>query len=181
MPPLRYKCVNRIPYARGMGSSSAAIIAGLIGGLVLAGHQLPMWGAEELLQLACEIEVKAHIGLIIVHAHNLSDHQPSSTLVCQIKDRRQPYNTGTEHVGFSHTTPALLGGARSVFRSVASRLVCQLFIAGQSNRVFVGAVTWSLLLYIASCVSILLVLSSAWYCLHCNYVVHLVGKSHRRP
>ncbi|CAN0227122.1 unnamed protein product [Pylaiella littoralis] len=56
MPPLRYKCVNRIPYARGMGSSSAAIIAGLIGGLVLAGHQLPMWGAEELLQLACEIE-----------------------------------------------------------------------------------------------------------------------------
>lgn len=59
MPPLRYKCVNRIPYARGMGSSSAAIIAGLIGGLVLAGHQLPMWGAEELLQLACEIEVRA--------------------------------------------------------------------------------------------------------------------------
>lgn len=57
MPPLRYKCVNRIPYARGMGSSSAAIIAGLIGGLVLAGHKLPMWGAEELLQLACEIEV----------------------------------------------------------------------------------------------------------------------------
>ncbi|CAM9650907.1 unnamed protein product, partial [Hapterophycus canaliculatus] len=56
MPPLRYKCVNRIPYARGMGSSSAAIIAGLIGGLVLAGHKLPMWGAEELLQLACEIE-----------------------------------------------------------------------------------------------------------------------------
>lgn len=57
MPPLRYKCINRIPYARGMGSSSAAIIAGLIGGLVLAGHKLPMWGAEELLQLACEIEV----------------------------------------------------------------------------------------------------------------------------
>lgn len=59
MPPLKYKCINRIPYARGMGSSSAAIIAGLIGGLVLAGHKLPMWGAEELLQLACEIEVRA--------------------------------------------------------------------------------------------------------------------------
>ncbi|CAN0075006.1 unnamed protein product [Ectocarpus sp. 4 AP-2014] len=56
MPPLKYRCVNRIPYARGMGSSSAAILAGLIGGLVLAGHKLPMWGAEELLQLACEIE-----------------------------------------------------------------------------------------------------------------------------
>lgn len=59
MPPIRYKCINRIPYARGMGSSSAAIIAGLIGGLVLAGHKLPMWGYEELLQLACEIEVGA--------------------------------------------------------------------------------------------------------------------------
>lgn len=58
MPPLRYKCVNRIPYARGMGSSSAAIIAGLLGGLVLAGHKLPMWGHEELLQLACGIEVR---------------------------------------------------------------------------------------------------------------------------
>lgn len=57
MPPIRYRCVNRIPYARGMGSSSAAIVAGLIGGLVLAGHQLSMWGHEELLQLACSIEV----------------------------------------------------------------------------------------------------------------------------
>lgn len=59
MPLLRYKCVNRIPYARGMGSSSAAIVAGLIGGLVLSGHQLPMWGHEKLLQLACEIEVRS--------------------------------------------------------------------------------------------------------------------------
>lgn len=65
MPPLRYKCVNRIPYARGMGSSSAAIIAGLIGGLVLAGHQLPMWGHEELLQLACQIEVRIRPGAIL--------------------------------------------------------------------------------------------------------------------
>jgi homoserine kinase len=56
MPLLRYHCVNRIPYARGMGSSSAAIVAGLIGGLVLAGHRLPCWGSEALLQLACSIE-----------------------------------------------------------------------------------------------------------------------------
>jgi homoserine kinase len=48
--------VNRIPYARGMGSSSAAIVAGLIGGLVLAGHRLPCWGSEALLQMACSIE-----------------------------------------------------------------------------------------------------------------------------
>mmetsp|Transcript_17348 Transcript_17348/g.25713 ORF Transcript_17348/g.25713 Transcript_17348/m.25713 type:complete len:319 (+) Transcript_17348:525-1481(+) len=56
MPMLEYHCINRIPYARGMGSSSAAIVAGLIGGLVLAGHKLPCWGSEELLQLACSIE-----------------------------------------------------------------------------------------------------------------------------
>ncbi|CAM9520935.1 unnamed protein product [Discosporangium mesarthrocarpum] len=56
MPLIKYKCVNRIPYARGMGSSSAAIVAGLIGGLVLAGHKLPCWGHEALLQLACGIE-----------------------------------------------------------------------------------------------------------------------------
>lgn len=73
MPPLKYKCINRIPYARGMGSSSAAILAGLIGGLVLAGHKLPMWGAEELLQLACEIEVCAPdcpSALFLVNSHS---------------------------------------------------------------------------------------------------------------
>ena len=31
-------------------------MAGLIAGLVLAGHQLPCWGHEELLQLAASIE-----------------------------------------------------------------------------------------------------------------------------
>ena len=41
---LKYKLINRIPYARGLGSSSAAIVSGLIAGLVLAGHQLPAWG-----------------------------------------------------------------------------------------------------------------------------------------
>jgi shikimate kinase len=41
LPTLRYKVVNNIPYARGLGSSSAAIVAGIIAGLVLAGHRLP--------------------------------------------------------------------------------------------------------------------------------------------
>jgi len=41
MPLLKYTLVNRIPYARGLGSSSAAIVGGLIGGLVLAGHRVP--------------------------------------------------------------------------------------------------------------------------------------------
>mmetsp|Transcript_19060 Transcript_19060/g.24705 ORF Transcript_19060/g.24705 Transcript_19060/m.24705 type:complete len:465 (-) Transcript_19060:358-1752(-) len=56
VPPLRYVCTNRIPFARGLGSSSAAIVAGLIAGLVLTGHKLTMWGEESLLQLAAAIE-----------------------------------------------------------------------------------------------------------------------------
>jgi homoserine kinase len=57
MPTLRYHVVSKIPFARGLGSSSAAIVAGIIGGLVLAGHRLPCWGSEALLQIAAEIEV----------------------------------------------------------------------------------------------------------------------------
>jgi len=56
VPPLAYVCKNRIPFARGLGSSSAAIVAGLIAGLVLTGHKLTCWGEESLLQLAAAIE-----------------------------------------------------------------------------------------------------------------------------
>lgn len=60
MPTLKYHVVSRIPYARGLGSSSAAIVAGIIAGLVLAGHRLPCWGSEALLQIAAGIEVRRH-------------------------------------------------------------------------------------------------------------------------
>jgi homoserine kinase len=56
VPTLRYHLVNRIPYARGLGSSSAAIVGGLVAGCVLAGHRVPTWGSEELLNMASEIE-----------------------------------------------------------------------------------------------------------------------------
>jgi len=56
VPILKYHVVSRIPYARGLGSSSAAIVAGIIAGLVLAGHRLPCWGSEALLQIAAGIE-----------------------------------------------------------------------------------------------------------------------------
>lgn len=59
MPTLQYHVVSRIPYARGLGSSSAAIVAGIIAGLVLAGHRLPCWGSEALLQIAAGIEVRS--------------------------------------------------------------------------------------------------------------------------
>ncbi|ETW03746.1 homoserine kinase [Aphanomyces invadans] len=56
MPLLRIHCRNRIPFARGLGSSSAGIVAGIIAGLVIAGHELSVRGKEELLQLAANIE-----------------------------------------------------------------------------------------------------------------------------
>lgn len=56
VPTLKYHLVNKIPYARGLGSSSAAIVGGLVAGLVLAGHQVPAWGSEDLLNMAAEIE-----------------------------------------------------------------------------------------------------------------------------
>jgi len=56
VPILKYHAVSRIPYARGLGSSSAAIVAGIVAGLVLAGHRLPCWGSEALLQIAASIE-----------------------------------------------------------------------------------------------------------------------------
>lgn len=57
VPTLKYHVLSRVPFARGLGSSSAAIVAGIIAGLVLAGHRLPCWGSEALLQIAANIEV----------------------------------------------------------------------------------------------------------------------------
>jgi|GEM_PF-66139 len=56
VPPLKYHLVQKIPHGRGLGSSSAAIVAGLLAGLVIAGHKLDVQGSEGLLQLAAEIE-----------------------------------------------------------------------------------------------------------------------------
>ena len=57
VPPLRYIMKNAVPFARGLGSSSAAIVSGIVAGLILCGHELPVEGEEALLQLAAEIEV----------------------------------------------------------------------------------------------------------------------------
>lgn len=61
LPLLKYHVVSRIPYARGLGSSSAAIVAGIIAGLVISGHRLPCWGSEALLQVAAGIEVSIRV------------------------------------------------------------------------------------------------------------------------
>lgn len=66
MPVLKYHVVSRVPYARGLGSSSAAIVAGIIAGLILAAHRLPCWGSESLLQIAAGIEVSCTVYLVSI-------------------------------------------------------------------------------------------------------------------
>uniref|UniRef100_A0A0G4FVA6 Homoserine kinase n=1 Tax=Chromera velia CCMP2878 TaxID=1169474 RepID=A0A0G4FVA6_9ALVE len=56
MPALKFTCVNRIPFARGLGSSSAAVVSGIIAGIVLTGQEMPVEGKEELLNFASEVE-----------------------------------------------------------------------------------------------------------------------------
>ncbi len=52
-PTVRLRCLNAIPLARGLGSSSAAIVAGLVAGNTLFGNRLT---EAELLRLAVTIE-----------------------------------------------------------------------------------------------------------------------------
>ncbi len=53
LPPFRAECVNQIPLSSGMGSSSAAIITGLLAGNALLDNP---FSREEILNLACEME-----------------------------------------------------------------------------------------------------------------------------
>ena len=71
VPTLKYHVVSRIPFARGLGSSSAGIVSGIVAGLILAGHRLPCWGSEALLQIAASIEVR----LLFVNNPRLPDSQ----------------------------------------------------------------------------------------------------------
>lgn len=54
-PTLRYRAVNRIPNGKGLGSSSAGIVSGILAGLALAGYDLHQ-NSGELLQIATLIE-----------------------------------------------------------------------------------------------------------------------------
>ncbi len=53
LPPVRLHCVNAIPLARGLGSSSAAIVAGLVAANHLFGDRL---APDALLELAVALE-----------------------------------------------------------------------------------------------------------------------------
>ena len=57
MEDIKFTCINRIPPARGLGSSSAALVAGLSAGLALAGQDLSAPQTKQLLlQLAADAE-----------------------------------------------------------------------------------------------------------------------------
>lgn len=55
MPPLKFSCENAIPCGAGLGSSSAAIIAGIVAGYALLGKDISD-AEESLLQLAAQLE-----------------------------------------------------------------------------------------------------------------------------
>lgn len=53
LPPFHAECVNRIPLSSGMGSSSAAILTGLMAGNALLENP---FSRDEILDFACEME-----------------------------------------------------------------------------------------------------------------------------
>ena len=55
-PGLGVRCVNRIPHGRGLGSSAAAIVAGILAARALAASGSGPWPDGALLGLATEIE-----------------------------------------------------------------------------------------------------------------------------
>lgn len=56
LPGLELRCINRIPHGRGLGSSSAAIVAGLVLGRALLGLGEEAFSDARILELATEIE-----------------------------------------------------------------------------------------------------------------------------
>ena len=56
VPGLRLRCHNTIPHGRGLGSSSAAIVAGLLAAAALAGREETADRRRWTLQHACEVE-----------------------------------------------------------------------------------------------------------------------------
>lgn len=55
-PTLRYRAVNRIPYGKGLGASSAGIVSGILAGLALAGYDLQNHNDALVLQIGTSIE-----------------------------------------------------------------------------------------------------------------------------
>jgi homoserine kinase len=124
MPPVKVTTRNMVPVCSGFGSSSSAIVGGLIAGLVLAGKELKVKNAsaaecivkgvqpEELLHLATQIEghpdnvapaIYGGIQLSIQTSSNLDPECPASVM-----SRRIPYPSGLRLVAYVPTEKARL-------------------------------------------------------------------------
>jgi len=120
MPPVKVTCRNMVPVCSGFGSSSAAIVGGLIAGLVLAGKELQVHGhggdadPEELLQLATEIEghpdnvapaIYGGIQLSVVFHEDLDRGVQE-----QVMSRRVPTPAGLRLVAYVPSEEVRFGG-----------------------------------------------------------------------
>jgi len=123
MPPVRVVTRNMVPICSGFGSSSSAIVGGLIAGLVLAGKELKVRGLddacnkegpspEELLHIATEIEghpdnvapaIYGGIQLSVVFHRDLDHGVPVSVM-----SRRVPHPAGLRLVAYVPSEEARL-------------------------------------------------------------------------
>ncbi len=129
VPPLKFTLFNKIPFARGLGSSSAAIIGGLLAGVALSGYEVQDQ-EEELLNMAAEIEG---------HSDNVAPALYGGIRIGILKEDRlwatQPVNL-PPHIRCVCFIPAAIGttaAARAVLNDMVKR----------SDAVFnIGRVAW---------------------------------------
>lgn len=76
-PKVAFHCINRVPFARGLGSSSAAIVSGLVAAQLLSDFKL---SREDLMQMATSIDghpdnvLPALLGGIVVGCLDKEQH-----------------------------------------------------------------------------------------------------------
>lgn len=129
MPPVRIKTKNNVPICSGFGSSSSAIVGGLLAGLVLAGKELSVYedrpgcgsadtilqglDPEELLRLATDIEghpdnvapaIYGGIQLCMQTHADLDYDVPAAVM-----SRRIPHPAGLRLVAYVPSEKARLG------------------------------------------------------------------------
>jgi len=125
MPPVKVTTRNMVPICSGLGSSSSAIVGGLIAGLVLAGKEMRVKhrsdtgnitqaiDPEELLNIANDIEghpdnvapaIYGGIQLSMVFHDDLDRHVPVSVM-----SRRIPHPTGVRLVAYVPSEEARTG------------------------------------------------------------------------
>lgn len=132
MPPLRVHCRNMVPVCSGFGSSSAAIVGGLIAGLVLSGKELRVRSSngvdpEELLQLANKIEGHPDNVAPAIYGGIQLSLSFSTDLDADVKQdvmtRRLPIPAGLRLVAYVPSEDARFGGGSEKTASMRNLLL----------------------------------------------------------